>query len=76
MRLPSDTSRSRRKALRLLPALSVLCMTLVTGCGSNLPTPKSPQSQVTVDASLMAKPSYQTDLLNFLLDKPEKLTSK
>ncbi|WP_371858037.1 Rz1-like spanin outer membrane subunit [Pseudomonas sp. B14(2017)] len=76
--MPSQSAtRPLRRTLTLSrPALLLSFILTVSGCASSLQTPKSPQSQVVVDASLMATPSYQTDLLNFLSDKPAKPTTK
>ncbi|WP_410478706.1 Rz1-like spanin outer membrane subunit [Pseudomonas sp. zfem003] len=49
---------------------------MASGCGSNSQMPVCAQSRVTVDASLMAEPSYQAELLNFLSDKPSEPTTK
>ncbi|WP_372237642.1 Rz1-like spanin outer membrane subunit [Pseudomonas sp. JUb52] len=67
-----SSSPSLVMLLTLLLALGLL----VSGCQSNLPTPKCVQSRVTVDPTLMAEPNYQTELLNFLSDKPSAPTSK
>ncbi len=67
--------RSATPRLKLL-ALSLVCALMVSACGSNLPMQQCVQSQVVVDQGLMEKPSYQEELLNFLSDRPNELTTK
>ena len=67
--------RSATPRLKLL-ALSLTCALMVSACGSNLPMQQCVPSQVVVDQGLMARPSYQEELLNFFSDKPSELTTK
>lgn len=71
----SGSSTIARLRLKL-KALLIGCVMLVSlyGCASQ--TPLSPQSQVVVDASLMAPPNYTQTLLDFLSSKPSEQTSK
>lgn len=49
---------------------------MVSGCASSSQMPVCAQSQVRVDPSLMAEPSYTQTLLDFLSDKPSSQTPK
>lgn len=65
-----------RKLKAMLIVLFLSFVLMVSGCVSNSQTPKCAQSRVTVDQTLMAEPSYQTELLRFLSDRPSEPTSK
>ncbi|QLI47598.1 Rz1-like lysis protein [Pseudomonas phage vB_PsyP_3MF5] len=76
MQSQSNGNKNSRIIKRMLLALSLSCVLMVSGCGSNSQMPVCAQSQVVVDPTLMAKPSYQAELLNFLSDKPSEPTTK
>ena len=60
----------------MLIGLLLTFVVAISGCASSSPTPRSPQSQVRVDPSLMVEPSYTQTLLDFLSDKPSEPTPK
>lgn len=76
MQSQRNGNKSSTLPKRMLLALSLSCALMVSGCGSNSQMPACAQSQVVVDPTLMVKPSYQAELLNFLSDKPSEQTTK
>lgn len=76
MKSPVHGTPRIAKSKAMLIGLLLLCVAMVSGCGSNLPMPLCPQSQVTVDQTLMAEPNYTQTLLDFLSEKPSELTPK
>lgn len=65
-----------RKPTRMLTALLLSSVLMVSGCAFNSPMPKSAASEVVVDPTLMEKPNYTQTLLDFLSDKQSEPTSK
>lgn len=76
MESPRNGKPRWRRTKGLLLGLLLSFVLMVSGCVSNSQMPACAQSRVTVDASLMAEPSYQAELLNFLSDKPSEPTTK
>ena len=76
MQYPTNGVKSPAGLKLTLLALYISCALMVSACGSNLPMQQCVPSQVVVDQGLMARPSYQEELLNFLSDKPSELTTK
>ena len=76
MKYPRNGKASWPRTKGLLLGLYLSFALMVSGCVSNSQMPACAQSRVTVDPTLMAEPSYQTELLNFLSDKPSEPTTK
>lgn len=76
MKSPVHGTPRIAKYKAMLIGLLLISVALVSGCGSNLPMPLCPQSQATVDQSLMAEPNYTQTLLDFLSEKQSELTPR